>query len=286
MALIVAAEDDTDIADLFAAFLRRGGHTVHTACDGPSALKLVASHRPDLVILDHLMPGLTGLQVARRLRHDTDTAALPLLMLSAAAPAGSEHLVDQVLTKPVTSAQLLQTAQRLLDTPRPVTDPLTDLARLHRVAELLDEPTPYAGAEADLFTSNTAVLLDADTAVINLVLNDAVMIAAAHGLPPLLARTGGVPAEWAPCTTVVRRGRPLLLTDTHTNPEHRRNPAVTVCGIRSYAGVPLRADTGHVIGTLCVTARRPYAFTTDTIDHLTALTPRAMQHLRQRARTE
>ena len=89
MAVIVTAEDDIDVADMLTTTLSRAGHQVHPVGTGPRALQMVAQFHPDLVILDHAMPGMTGLDVARRLRADSLTASTPLLMFSAAAPDGA-----------------------------------------------------------------------------------------------------------------------------------------------------------------------------------------------------
>ncbi|MEV4281507.1 GAF domain-containing protein [Actinoplanes xinjiangensis] len=287
MARIVVAEDDVDVdvdvADWLAQVLGRAGHTVYPALDGPTALELTEVHHPDLVIVDQQMPGMTGLQVADRLLADPATADTPILMVSAAAPAGAEDVVDLVLAKPFRSRHLVDAAHRLLQMPRRPVDPVTDPRRLLQVAALVDDFSLTDQCEADLFTANVAVLLDADTAAINLLLNDSVLIAAASGLPPLLQETRGAPAGWAPCTSVVRHGNPVLLTDTHTDPNHHHNPLVTRCGIRSYAGVPLRVATGEVVGTLCVLKSQPLAFTNRTTETLTVLAGRAIRYLQRRA---
>jgi DNA-binding response OmpR family regulator len=84
---IVVADDDDDIRGLIVFALERRGYRVHEAASGDVALELVRNVRPDLVVLDVMMPGLTGLEVARRLAADPATAGLPILILSAQGQA-------------------------------------------------------------------------------------------------------------------------------------------------------------------------------------------------------
>ncbi|MDI6104331.1 response regulator [Actinoplanes sp. NEAU-A12] len=95
MARIVAAEDEVDVADWLDLVLGRAGHTVYTALDGPTALELIAVRQPDLVILDQRMPGMTGLQVADRLRADPVTASTPVLTGQVKFEASTRAAVEQ-----------------------------------------------------------------------------------------------------------------------------------------------------------------------------------------------
>ena len=83
--LILVADDDTDILALIKAVLERSGHEVVAVADGAEALAGVRMHRPDLAVLDITMPLVDGLEVLRRLRADSETAALPVVLLSAQA---------------------------------------------------------------------------------------------------------------------------------------------------------------------------------------------------------
>lgn len=68
MATIVVVEDDPSIADLLDMYLRREEHRVYLAADGERGLELIATHRPDVVLLDVGLPGIDGLEVCRRIR--------------------------------------------------------------------------------------------------------------------------------------------------------------------------------------------------------------------------
>jgi CheY-like chemotaxis protein len=107
MATIVIADDDVDVAAFIAYSLEVAGHSVHTALDGTAALELVRRLLPDLVVLDHGMPGLTGLEVATALRADPATAGVLILMISGSdVDAGQAAVVDRLVRKPLRPRQL------------------------------------------------------------------------------------------------------------------------------------------------------------------------------------
>lgn len=107
MACIVIADDDVDVAAFITYSFEAAGHRVHTALDGAGALDLVRRHEPDLVVLDHSMPGMTGLEVAAALRADAGTAHLPILMITGSQLAGEEiGMVDRLVSKPLRPRQL------------------------------------------------------------------------------------------------------------------------------------------------------------------------------------
>src|SRR5207244_10833392 len=83
--LSCAADDDADILALIQGVLERSGHEGVAVADGAEALAGVRMHRPDLAVLDITMPLVDGLEVLRRLRADSETAALPVVLLSAQA---------------------------------------------------------------------------------------------------------------------------------------------------------------------------------------------------------
>jgi CheY-like chemotaxis protein len=83
--LILVADDDADILALIKAVLERSGHEVVAVADGAEALAGVRMHKPDLAVLDITMPHVNGLEVLRLLRSDSETVALPVVLLSAQA---------------------------------------------------------------------------------------------------------------------------------------------------------------------------------------------------------
>ncbi|MGH2352890.1 MAG: response regulator transcription factor [Chloroflexota bacterium] len=86
-ARIVVADDEADIRRLIVFTLRRRGYTVLEASAGDAALELVRQERPDLVVLDVMMPGMSGLEAAQALSGDPATAGIPVIILSAKGQA-------------------------------------------------------------------------------------------------------------------------------------------------------------------------------------------------------
>ena len=83
--LILVADDNADILGLVKAVLERSGYDVVTVSDGAQALASVDQRKPDLAVLDITMPEIDGLEVLRRIRADTRTSGLPVVLLSAQA---------------------------------------------------------------------------------------------------------------------------------------------------------------------------------------------------------
>ena len=82
-ARIVIAEDEADIRRLFGFTLKRRGYEVMETGTGDAALEMIRRERPDLALLDVMMPGLSGLEVTRTLRDDPETADIAVILLSA-----------------------------------------------------------------------------------------------------------------------------------------------------------------------------------------------------------
>jgi DNA-binding response OmpR family regulator len=121
---VVVADDDADIRDLVAFKLTQAGHAVVAVQDGPSALEAVRTAAPDLVVLDLMMPGLSGLDVCAELRRDPATAALPVIMLTARAQDGDVSTgfsvgADDYVVKPFSPRELLSRVQAVLARRRP-----------------------------------------------------------------------------------------------------------------------------------------------------------------------
>jgi two-component system, OmpR family, phosphate regulon response regulator PhoB len=83
MAKILVAEDEKQIADMIAFKLTNGGHQVIRAEDGEQAVTLASRELPDLILLDAMMPGLSGFEVLRRLKGDPALRAVPVIMVTA-----------------------------------------------------------------------------------------------------------------------------------------------------------------------------------------------------------
>jgi pilus assembly protein CpaE len=116
---ILLIDDDPGILRMLGLTLKRFGYTVTTAKDGQEGLAKAESFQPDLIILDIMMPDLSGLEVSRRLRANPKTAHVPILMLSAKAgdidkAAGFQAGADDYLAKPVGVKALLSRVEGVL----------------------------------------------------------------------------------------------------------------------------------------------------------------------------
>ena len=110
--LVMVADDDTEIAILVEILLQREGYDVVTAMNGGEALELIERKRPDVVVLDIMMPNLNGYEVVQRLRENKDTRFLPVILLSARAGAldrkyGIRMGADDYILKPFKAEDLL-----------------------------------------------------------------------------------------------------------------------------------------------------------------------------------
>jgi len=119
-ATAVIADDDGDIRSLVAIAVRRAGFTLLAEHgDGASALESIVTLRPDLVILDVSMPGMTGLDVARAIRVDPALTSTRIVILSAGVDAGSHDRgidagADRYLTKPFSPRELAAHLQEVM----------------------------------------------------------------------------------------------------------------------------------------------------------------------------
>lgn len=125
MAAILIVEDEPDAAELLALNLRAAGHEVAIAEDGGKGLLVARTTRPDLIILDNMLPLMSGVEVCKALRADAGMADLPIIMLTARAAEqdrvrGLECGADDYVTKPFSMKELLLRVQGHLRRSKPV----------------------------------------------------------------------------------------------------------------------------------------------------------------------
>jgi DNA-binding response OmpR family regulator len=119
VAHILIVEDDLDIANLVRHYLEIAGHGVEIVTNGVEVVPRIAQRRPDLLILDLMLPGVHGLDVCRTLRRRADTADLPIVMVTARGEeidrvAGLELGADDYVTKPFSPKELVARVGALL----------------------------------------------------------------------------------------------------------------------------------------------------------------------------
>ncbi|MEU4620453.1 GAF domain-containing protein [Actinoplanes sp. NPDC023801] len=154
-------------------------------------------------------------------------------------------------------------------TPDELFDRLGEPARIHQIARY-DVFDTTLQARLDAVAARTAGLLHAPVSMISVVLDSSQFIIGQYGVPGWIGEVQGTPAEWALCTHTVLAGAPYCITDGTADPAHAGNPVFAIAPIRSYAGVPLSDDSGHVLGAHCVLDVTPRTFTEADIAVLTA----------------
>jgi len=136
---ILVVEDEPAIQELVAMNLEHAGHHVLRARDAEQALHLVRHALPDLILLDWMLPGQSGLAFARRMRQDERTKQVPIIILTARGEehdkvAGLEAGADDYVTKPFSPRELLARIRAVLR---------------RRAPQLSDEPTEIGGLRLD-----------------------------------------------------------------------------------------------------------------------------------------
>ncbi|HVK20714.1 MAG TPA: response regulator transcription factor [Actinokineospora sp.] len=129
---VLVVDDDRTVSDVVRRYLERDGHTVSLADNGEDALRWIAEHEPDLVVLDLMLPGIDGLEVCRRLRQHS---AIPVVMLTALGEeenriAGLQLGADDYVTKPFSPNELALRVTSVLRRSRATPQP--------RAADLVD----------------------------------------------------------------------------------------------------------------------------------------------------
>ena len=115
---VLVCDDDPVIVNLLQVNFEIEGYDVIPATGGEAGLAQARSARPDVIVLDVMMPGIDGLEVARRLRADDDTRRIPIIMLSAKAQSSDIEaglaVADDYVTKPFEPLELLERVEAIL----------------------------------------------------------------------------------------------------------------------------------------------------------------------------
>ncbi len=156
MSQILIVEDDLDISALIAHYLEKAGHVVERLASGAAVMGRVRAHPPDLVILDLMLPGMSGFVVCEAMRADPATAGIPVIMLTARGEevdriAGLEIGADDYVTKPFSPKELVARVA----------------ARLRRI-EPAGAPGPWPGKPSVASVHYGPITIDADRHVVTL----------------------------------------------------------------------------------------------------------------------
>ena len=116
---VLLLEDEQDVAELIRYNLVKEGYDVLVSCNGAEALRLAREHRPDVILLDIMVPQLNGWEVCRRLKQDADLASIPVIMVSGRVDEGDKVLgfelgADDYVTKPFSPRELLARIRAVL----------------------------------------------------------------------------------------------------------------------------------------------------------------------------
>lgn len=147
MAQILVIDDDTSLLQMMSIMLKRAGHTPILASDGNEGIEIAKRDHPDMVIVDVMMPEISGYDVCRALRKEQVTKGIPLLMLTALSQAehrgrAEDSGADGFITKPVTRDDLVKHVDELLKTGARNFPDFTDT--LPPIPEAVAAPPPAA----------------------------------------------------------------------------------------------------------------------------------------------
>ena len=160
---ILIAEDDRDIAELISHYLTKAGWSAHVATAGDQALAYVRNHPVDVVILDLMLPGMSGFEVCQALRSERATADLPVIMLTARTEEGDrvkglELGADDYVSKPFSPNELVARVRAVVRRTRR-SEPNDTILRLGSIVMDLSRHTVSSGGGEVKLTAKEFLLL-------------------------------------------------------------------------------------------------------------------------------
>ncbi|HVE86548.1 MAG TPA: response regulator [Myxococcales bacterium] len=162
MSVVLVADDEPAVLDALSQVVEDLGHQVVRAHDGREALQLARTQKPNLVVTDHMMPRLSGLDLVRQLREDDHLRDVPVLLLSAALPLGTSSEARAFLPKPFELSDFEQLVERLLaestggQGPRPPPEPpATPDERLYWLTHQVASPLALMRSRLELLQHGT-----------------------------------------------------------------------------------------------------------------------------------
>lgn len=119
MSTVLVVEDSPTQMDVITSCLQKGGLTVVTATDGKEAMSKISSQKPDLIVLDVVLPDRSGFELCRDLKAESSTSGIPVVICSTKSTDmdkfwGKKQGADAYITKPVDQEELLKTVKQLI----------------------------------------------------------------------------------------------------------------------------------------------------------------------------
>jgi twitching motility two-component system response regulator PilH len=267
---VLVVDDSIELREFVAVLLEDAGYTVEQAADGAEAFERARQRRPDLILLDVIMPRMDGLELLRKLRSDLAPPVPPVILCSGFELTEAEALrrgALRFLPKPVEPADLLDAVAEALAGHAPTfaairAERLRAAAARRSARE--DASALIARIESHLGSTDAlgefsvehvehlAAYLGVEAGVMAVVRGDRLtVVAASDGATRAGADLGQrVPAG----NEIVETGTSLVLADAAAHPSFG---AMAALGIRFFLGVPLQAPSGVPVGVLCVYDRAP-----------------------------
>jgi DNA-binding response OmpR family regulator len=160
---ILVVDDEPEAVDLVVFNLKQAGYETITAADGAEALKKARSKNADLVVLDLMLPEMSGLEVCKALRLDPGTVGIPIIMLTAKAAEidrvlGLELGADDYITKPFSPRELVLRVKKILGRGTSTTDPQETLRFGELVIDVPRHTVSVRGQPIDLTATEFKLL--------------------------------------------------------------------------------------------------------------------------------
>jgi two-component system, OmpR family, response regulator len=274
MTRVLIVEDNEDLQDTYEMLLANEGYDVLTASDGAAGLRAVAEHRPDVVLLDMMMPDVDGLELLQRLPRDC-TPPLPPVLATSGFAAYADTAVARgayaFLGKPLELDVLLAAIRDAL-AHAPIADDVlehnhddvtaarqrADDARRELIADLPPVMMRVVKARLRALARWLPRYYGFGASFIQVLRDGDLCIEAAAGAAPPWVEGQRYPRRGAYCDDVITAGATAIVGDArqHPLPHYALHPQLDA-GWRFYAGVPLTTSSGIVIGTLSLLDRAP-----------------------------